>query len=85
MTKPIVWKWRAKFAKKLFSKMYEIGITQAELSRATGINIQRVNRYTLGDITPSAIDILKIAKVLECTVNELIEFDGLNMLEGDDV
>lgn len=73
--------WRRRFAKELVDRMVEKGMTQADLSRATGLSQVTIHRYAYCDRTANAYDILKIAKALDCTVSELIEFDEIDITE----
>jgi transcriptional regulator with XRE-family HTH domain len=54
----------------------EIGMTQAELSRALGCSQQTVFAYELGDRRVSVLMLVKIARIFDTSVEEL---SGLKM------
>lgn len=49
------------------------GITQTELSKQTGISQTHLSAYALGKIDMTAKKLYKIAKVLNVSMEELIE------------
>lgn len=51
------------------------GLTQAELSELSGIDRISISRYESQKVTPGGRALLKLAKVLECRVDELIGQD----------
>lgn len=53
------------------------GMTQFELSEASGIHRVTIARYEIGDIGISLENAAKIAVALGCTVNDLIEGKGV--------
>lgn len=67
--------WQVEFSVKLRSKMKECGITQKRLAELTGISQQVISCYALGKSTPNSYYMLKLARVLGCSVSELTDFD----------
>nr|AHF24061.1 toxin-antitoxin system, antitoxin component, Xre family [uncultured bacterium Contig643] len=61
---------------KLKEKREAAGMSQADLARETGISVRVIQNYEQG-IRPlngaRAITVLKIARALGCTVEDLIE------------
>lgn len=60
-----------KFTRNL--KAYRNGISINELAKITGIPQPTLNRYQQGKSEPTLTNLVKIAKALEITVNDLIE------------
>lgn len=66
--------WRKEFARRLRKKIAMKGITQANISRLTGIGQPLLSFYTQGKSLPSAQKVSALAKALNCSVNDLIGF-----------
>lgn len=66
--------WRLKFSQKVLSKMKRLEINQRELSRLSQIPENTLSRYLNATRTPQADVIVNLAKALQCSVNELIQF-----------
>lgn len=66
--------WRKIFSNRLYRRMRIKGITQDELAWRAGISAGMMTNYVNGYSTPSAYKLLKIANVLECSVEDLIYF-----------
>ena len=66
--------WRKEFARRLRKKMAMKGITQANISRLTGIGQPLLSFYTQGKSLPSAQKVSALAKALDCSVTDLIGF-----------
>lgn len=50
-------------------------LTQAALAEKTGVSRQAINNIEKGNFNPSTLLALKMAKVLDSTVEELFELD----------
>ena len=61
------------FAKRLTDKLVRSGMTQMELSEATGISRQSIGRYINGSAMPSLSSLISIAKALNCQTSEFID------------
>lgn len=48
------------------------GFTQIELSEKVGVKQASLSAWERGDAMPTAINLLKLAYVLECSVDELL-------------
>ena len=66
--------WRKEFARRLRKKIAMKGITQANISRLTGIGQPLLSFYTQGKSLPSAQKVSALAKALDCSVTDLIGF-----------
>lgn len=66
--------WRYGFGMRLRKKMRMKGITQADLSEITGLTQSMISRYVTGKSIPSLYVIDKIARILECTTDDLLHF-----------
>lgn len=64
--------WRHVFATRLKKKMNEKGMTQTELAIKSGLTRATINHYLLEERTAKIDAILNMAKVLECSVDELV-------------
>lgn len=62
---------RKEFGIRLNNIMYSKGITQEDLSNETGIPQSMISNYITGKTSPSFYKVDKIAKALECSVDEL--------------
>ena len=60
------------FQFKLHRKMIMLGYDRVRLSEETGISSSMIGRYLNGTSIPSVINIMKIANVLQCGVDELL-------------
>lgn len=63
------------FAFSLKTLMRINNISQAELSKRTGIGRTTVNRYCHGELMPSLKNVINIAVVLDCELDELVTFE----------
>lgn len=63
--------WRERFAKKLTRKLVQQNLSQAILSRRTGISRHSIANYLEGKTTPSFYNVAKIARTLGCSPSEL--------------
>lgn len=59
----------------LRKKRIEKGLTQTKLAKSCGFTRQRITNYEAGIREPNIQALKKLAKALECTVDELIEDD----------
>lgn len=60
------------FSKRLASRLHELNISQAELSRQTGISKARISQYMHGAYKPSGDATVKLAKALMCSEEYLL-------------
>lgn len=67
--------WLDKFSKKLNSLMIEQGYSQKSLAEETGLDRRTIARYINGDHTPTVRAIINLVYALDCSINELIDFD----------
>lgn len=61
----------------------EYGMTQRELAEAIGVSKQTISAYCQGSRQPSIENLVNIAYVLECGINEIITVDEMINLEGE--
>ena len=69
------------FNLRLMEKMAERGMTQADLCKITGLASSMVSHYCTGQRIPSVPVALKIARVLNTTVDYLAYGDSLKVKE----
>jgi DNA-binding Xre family transcriptional regulator len=62
-----------KIANNLNDIMCAKGYTQSGLARDTGLSIGTVNNYLYGKASPSITKLAKIAYVLNCTMDDLLD------------
>lgn len=78
-------------SKRIFDKLKEYRMSQAEFSRQTGISTSTINDWKTKGHTPAADKILVICRVLEMTPEELLSecedpvelFDAERLKPGD--
>lgn len=68
--------YRHEFGRKLYRIMSRENVTQADLSRMTGLRQCQISNYVRGRTTPSFYNVHKIARALGCSVDDL-SFKGL--------
>lgn len=66
--------WRQEFSKRILKKMNHLGINQRELAKLTQISEITISRYISCERTPRADNIVNMAKVLQSSTAELIQF-----------
>lgn len=66
--------WRRAFAKRLYRKMRIRGLTQDELAWRADISTSSITKYVNGDATPTVYKLIRIADILDCSVNDLVYF-----------
>ena len=65
--------WRKEFAHRLQVLSYrKKRYNRKQLAEASGLSEKTIGRYRRGERTPDAISISKIARALDCSVDELI-------------
>ena len=52
-------------------RLHELGMTEADLSRATGDSPKQISRAAKGENTPSLAFGLRLSKALNCSLDEL--------------
>lgn len=66
--------WRYKFASKLYEYMTDNRMTQKELAELLNISQTTISKYLNAIATPSTYNLYRIARVLDCSINELTNF-----------
>ena len=66
--------WSRKFAEKVRKHMAYNGYSQRDLARLAKIPENTISRYLSGERIPRADQCINIAKALNCSVMELIQF-----------
>ncbi len=59
------------FGQRLRRIMYSKGMTQDDLSKATGISQTMISQYISGKVNPSFTKVDMICEVLDCTMDKL--------------
>lgn len=67
--------WQREFGRRLNRSLLRAMMTQEDLANAIGVSRQMIVKYINGQAIPSAFNISKIAKALNCSSAELIEID----------
>jgi transcriptional regulator with XRE-family HTH domain len=67
-------KWIKEFARRLKKRMKELKMTQAELAELTGVANSAIYYYVYAKHIPSAHHALRIARVLDMDIRDLIDF-----------
>jgi ribosome-binding protein aMBF1 (putative translation factor) len=67
---------RRHMAKFIKSRLDELGMTEADLARATDSDSRKVNRVVRGENTPSITFTRQLARALQCTTDELCDNAG---------
>ena len=62
------------FAIRLFKKMQIKGWTQEDLAWDTKISQGSIAKYVNGITTPSAYNVWKMARVMNCPIADLVDF-----------
>ncbi len=55
------------------AKRIEKNMTQAEIAAQIGVNQNTVSQWETGERMPRAVMIIQLAKILDCTVDELLK------------
>ena len=53
----------------------DLNLSQEELANKTGVSRQTINSIEKGKLDPSLSLVLKLLKVLECSLNELFVYE----------
>ena len=67
--------WREIFGGNLSDILEEIGMTQNELAKMTGLSKSRISDYINGYSTPSVFAIINMAYALGLDISEFIDFE----------
>lgn len=67
--------YKKEFGRRLIRIVRRKGLTQKELSDLTGISERTLARYTCGKSIPSLLHVDKIARALNCSVDEFRFFE----------
>lgn len=63
--------FRREFSRRLSRMLYERTMTQYDLSKLTGISAVSISKYISRKATPSFYNVRRIARALDCSVEEL--------------
>lgn len=66
--------WLYLFGRNLTQMIYSYGMTQKELADATGLSTASINAYINGRKMPGVKALINISYVLNCTIDELVDF-----------
>lgn len=64
--------FKKEFGMRLYKKMYRKGLTEAELAERTGLTQQQLSEYIVGKKIPGLYIADRIAKALNCPVDDLV-------------
>lgn len=54
----------------------ELGMTQTELAKKVGLTPSMISKLESGAVSPSALTLMSLAQVLDCTMDRLAGRDG---------
>ncbi|RHT38329.1 XRE family transcriptional regulator [Firmicutes bacterium AM31-12AC] len=66
--------YRIRLSRNLRIKMYHTTISQDTLSKRSGISAVTINKYMNAKATPSAYNLERIARALQCSATELLVY-----------
>lgn len=69
--------WMDIFANNLVDILKDANMTQRELADAVGVTEATISRYIGRQRIPSTKNIINIAHVLDCDINDLIDFGDM--------
>lgn len=67
--------WKYSFKTRLYKIMKHRGMTQEELAEAVGTSQTMITRYINGHCVPSVVMLAKLARALNCSVDEFLYKD----------
>ena len=67
--------WKTGFGRKLGYILASSNMSQTTLAIETGISQVMISRYISGNSQPSAYAVTKIARALNCSIDELTDFE----------
>ena len=67
--------WKLSFSVSLINQLILKGIDQKDLAEMTGISNGMITNYCLGYSLPSVYNLSKIIHALECTYEDLVDFE----------
>ena len=67
--------WRDSFGSKLKSMLHDRSIKQEAMADMLGISRVMLNKYINGKATPSSYNLNRIARILNCDIRDLVDFD----------
>lgn len=70
------------FATKLKERAVQLGLSNAEVARRADLTERRYGHYASGDREPDLATMVRIARVLQSSPNELVGFDATRVEEG---
>lgn len=68
-------KWSTMFAARIRSRLDYMRMTNSEFCKKLDIDYKKYNRWISGEQIPKATEIVNIAKVLNCSVSWLIDYN----------
>lgn len=70
-------RWLDEFSSKLREMIEDEGITQKQLAEESRLDRADISRYCNGQQAPSAKAIVNLAHALNCSTDELVDFDEM--------
>lgn len=67
--------WVKEFARRLKKRLYIRGIPQADVANHCGVSQGTVSNWLRGRTTPDLYILTKIAELIGCTTDDLIEYE----------
>lgn len=69
-------KYAKEFGRRLKARMDEFNLTQMDLSKRTGVPQPDISMYINGKYIPSVTTVVKLARALNMTTDDLINFEA---------
>jgi transcriptional regulator with XRE-family HTH domain len=63
---------KQEFARRLYTRMSDKNLIQADLARLTGLSRNNISTYIRGASFPTRESLVKLAKALDCSTDELL-------------
>ena len=71
------------FGKRVYKAVVDMGITQSELARMSGLGRDSVSQYIRGKAVPTPVNLAKLAKALKMEVSELYPHYESNAVQSE--
>lgn len=77
--------FRKRLGQSIAKQREQVGLTQEQLADAIGIGNEAVSRIERGIVEPSAVRLMEIADIFNCSVTVFFEESSLRLHDGLDV
>ena len=70
-----IYEWQLIFSNRVRDRLEDLNMTQRDLGDSIGVSPVMMSRYMNGQIIPKISTIINIAKILNCSVSDLVDVD----------